>query len=177
MKSFSLKEDAYFEFIAGALAGRTMNLQLEKHTQIVKLSLMSSLILHFSIIWMCSKCQLFMRLFSHFYKDQAKKALESALGGKKNEFEKWDKEIKKREEAGGGGGGGGDGLVDQTVSTTSDVSTNDVVYSRSLLRVRLRLGFLVSLQLTFHGSDHHMEFWSAVTIQEFWSAVSGQITY
>ncbi|KAF5754607.1 hypothetical protein HanXRQr2_Chr17g0793191 [Helianthus annuus] len=48
---------------------------------------------------------------------------------------------------------------------------------RSLLRVRLRLGFLVSLQLTFHGSDHHMEFWSAVTIQEFWSAVSGQITY
>ncbi|KAK1426558.1 hypothetical protein QVD17_15234 [Tagetes erecta] len=40
-------------------------------------------------------------------KDQAKKALESALGGKKTEFEKWDKEIKKREEAGGGGGGGG----------------------------------------------------------------------
>ncbi|KAL8260277.1 hypothetical protein R6Q59_028230 [Mikania micrantha] len=39
-------------------------------------------------------------------KDQAKKALESALGGKKTEFEKWDKEIKKREEAGGGGGGG-----------------------------------------------------------------------
>ncbi|KAL4562551.1 hypothetical protein LXL04_034758 [Taraxacum kok-saghyz] len=42
-------------------------------------------------------------------KDQAKKALESALGGKKMEFEKWDKEIKKREEAGGGGGGGGGG--------------------------------------------------------------------
>ncbi|KAI3698189.1 hypothetical protein L6452_31301 [Arctium lappa] len=40
-------------------------------------------------------------------KDQAKKALESALGGKKTEFEKWDKEIKKREEAGGGGNGGG----------------------------------------------------------------------
>ena len=39
--------------------------------------------------------------------DQAKKALESALGGKKTEFEKWDKEIKKREEAGGGGNGGG----------------------------------------------------------------------
>ncbi|XP_076930573.1 uncharacterized protein LOC143595445 [Bidens hawaiensis] len=35
----------------------------------------------------------------------SKKALESALGGKKTEFEKWDKEIKKREEAGGGGGG------------------------------------------------------------------------
>ncbi|KAL7619228.1 uncharacterized protein LOC111884204 [Lactuca sativa] len=42
-------------------------------------------------------------------KDQAKKALESALGGKKMEFEKWDKEIKKREEAGGGSGGGGGG--------------------------------------------------------------------
>ncbi|PWA35714.1 hypothetical protein CTI12_AA606850 [Artemisia annua] len=40
-------------------------------------------------------------------KDQAKKALENALGGKKTEFDKWDKEIKKREEAGGGGGGGG----------------------------------------------------------------------
>ncbi|XP_071720988.1 uncharacterized protein [Rutidosis leptorrhynchoides] len=40
-------------------------------------------------------------------KDQAKKALESALGGKKMEFEKWDKEIKKREETGGGSDGGG----------------------------------------------------------------------
>nr|XP_043611182.1 uncharacterized protein LOC122582812 [Erigeron canadensis] len=40
-------------------------------------------------------------------KDLAKKALESALGGKKTEFEKWDKEIKKREELGGSGGGGG----------------------------------------------------------------------
>lgn len=46
--------------------------------------------------------------FAHnFLQDQAKKALESALGGKKTEFEKWDKEIKKREEAGGGGNGGG----------------------------------------------------------------------
>ncbi|XP_022724744.1 uncharacterized protein LOC111281288 [Durio zibethinus] len=35
--------------------------------------------------------------------EQAGKALESALGGKKNEFEKWSKEIKRREEAGGGG--------------------------------------------------------------------------
>lgn len=43
----------------------------------------------------------------HCLQDQAKKALESALGGKKTEFEKWDKEIKKREEAGGGGYGGG----------------------------------------------------------------------
>ncbi|TXG69711.1 hypothetical protein EZV62_004646 [Acer yangbiense] len=41
--------------------------------------------------------------------EQARKALESALGGKKNEFEKWDKEIKKREEAGGGGDAGGGG--------------------------------------------------------------------
>ncbi|GLU20556.1 hypothetical protein SLE2022_367480 [Rubroshorea leprosula] len=41
--------------------------------------------------------------------EQARKALESALGGKKNEFEKWNKEIKRREEAGGGGGAGGRG--------------------------------------------------------------------
>ncbi|KAH7572615.1 hypothetical protein ACOSP7_015809 [Xanthoceras sorbifolium] len=41
--------------------------------------------------------------------DQARKALESALGGKKNEFEKWNKEIKRREEAGGGGDAGGGG--------------------------------------------------------------------
>ncbi|CAN6806320.1 unnamed protein product [Brassica oleracea] len=33
--------------------------------------------------------------------EQARKSLESALGGKKNEFDKWDKEIKKREESGG----------------------------------------------------------------------------
>ncbi|XP_008440068.1 uncharacterized protein LOC103484656 isoform X1 [Cucumis melo] len=38
--------------------------------------------------------------------EQARKALESALGGKKNEFEKWNNEIKKREEVGGGSGGG-----------------------------------------------------------------------
>ncbi|KAI4295999.1 hypothetical protein L6164_035991 [Bauhinia variegata] len=41
--------------------------------------------------------------------EQARKALESALGGKKNEFEKWDKEIKRREELGGGGDAGGGG--------------------------------------------------------------------
>ncbi|KAK6917829.1 hypothetical protein RJ641_018580 [Dillenia turbinata] len=41
--------------------------------------------------------------------EEARKALESALGGKKNEFEKWDKEIKKREEQGGGGDTGGGG--------------------------------------------------------------------
>ncbi|KAH7545301.1 hypothetical protein FEM48_Zijuj01G0079100 [Ziziphus jujuba var. spinosa] len=41
--------------------------------------------------------------------EEAKKALESALGGKKNEFEKWNKEIKRREEVGGGGDAGGGG--------------------------------------------------------------------
>lgn len=41
--------------------------------------------------------------------DQAKKALESALGGKKTEFEKWNKEIEKRESGGGGGGASGRG--------------------------------------------------------------------
>ncbi|KAG6416460.1 hypothetical protein SASPL_123890 [Salvia splendens] len=41
--------------------------------------------------------------------DQARKSLESALGGKKAESEQWDKEIKRREEAGGGGNSGGGG--------------------------------------------------------------------
>lgn len=41
--------------------------------------------------------------------EQARKALEGALGGKKTEFEKWDKEIKKREESDGGGGNSGKG--------------------------------------------------------------------
>ncbi|GAU14689.1 hypothetical protein TSUD_203380 [Trifolium subterraneum] len=41
--------------------------------------------------------------------DQARKALEGALSGKKIEYEKWDKEIKRREELGGGGGGGTNG--------------------------------------------------------------------
>ncbi|KAI3907365.1 hypothetical protein MKW98_010715 [Papaver atlanticum] len=41
--------------------------------------------------------------------DQARKALEGALGGKKMEFEKWNKEIQKREEIGGGDDGGGGG--------------------------------------------------------------------
>lgn len=43
------------------------------------------------------------------FQDQARKALEGALSGKKNEFEKWDKEIKRREELGGGGDTGGGG--------------------------------------------------------------------
>ncbi|CAN4114657.1 unnamed protein product [Withania somnifera] len=41
--------------------------------------------------------------------DEAIKALENALGGKKGDFEKWDKEIKRREEAGGGDNSGGGG--------------------------------------------------------------------
>lgn len=41
--------------------------------------------------------------------DQARKALEGALSGKKIEFDKWDKEIKRREELGGGGDSGGAG--------------------------------------------------------------------
>ncbi|KAJ8426515.1 hypothetical protein Cgig2_007983 [Carnegiea gigantea] len=43
------------------------------------------------------------------FPEQAKKALESALGGNKEKFEKWNREIKKREEVGGGGGAGGGG--------------------------------------------------------------------
>ncbi|KAK4369710.1 hypothetical protein RND71_009185 [Anisodus tanguticus] len=44
-----------------------------------------------------------------YKQDEARKALESALGGKKIEYEKWDKEIKRREEAGGGDNSGGGG--------------------------------------------------------------------
>ncbi|CAK9182240.1 unnamed protein product [Ilex paraguariensis] len=49
----------------------------------------------------------FSCLFSDNRKqEEARKALETALGGKKTEYEKWDKEIKRREEAGGGGDSG-----------------------------------------------------------------------
>ncbi|RAL49538.1 unnamed protein product [Cuscuta campestris] len=41
--------------------------------------------------------------------EQARKALENALGGKRADYEKWDKEIKRREEANGGGNSGGGG--------------------------------------------------------------------
>lgn len=52
----------------------------------------------------------FFCLFSDNRKqEQARKALESALGGKKAELEKWNQEIKRREEAGGGGNSGGGG--------------------------------------------------------------------
>lgn len=40
-------------------------------------------------------------------KDAARRALENALSGKKDAFDRWDGEIKKREAAGGGGGNGG----------------------------------------------------------------------
>uniref|UniRef100_A0A1D1YT65 Uncharacterized protein n=1 Tax=Anthurium amnicola TaxID=1678845 RepID=A0A1D1YT65_9ARAE len=39
--------------------------------------------------------------------EQARKALEGALGEKKMEFEKWNKEIEKRESGGGGASGRG----------------------------------------------------------------------
>ncbi|KAJ7547092.1 hypothetical protein O6H91_08G068800 [Diphasiastrum complanatum] len=42
-------------------------------------------------------------------REAARKALESALGGKKELFNKWDEEIKKRESGGVGGGSGGRG--------------------------------------------------------------------
>lgn len=52
----------------------------------------------------------FSCLFSNNRKqEEARKALEGALGGKKSEFEKWDKEIKRREDASGGGNSGGGG--------------------------------------------------------------------
>ncbi|XP_057416035.1 uncharacterized protein LOC130710703 [Lotus japonicus] len=52
----------------------------------------------------------FLCLFSdNKRQEQARKALEGALSGKKSELEKWDKEIKKREELGGGGDTGGGG--------------------------------------------------------------------
>ncbi|XP_028755315.1 uncharacterized protein LOC114714720 [Neltuma alba] len=52
----------------------------------------------------------FLCLFSdNKREEEARKALEGALSGKKNEFEKWNKEIKRREELGGGGDAGGGG--------------------------------------------------------------------
>lgn len=57
------------------------------------------------MIWWLILCS----SFSLIVQEQARKSLESALGGKKNEFDKWDKEIKKREESGGGNGGNGGG--------------------------------------------------------------------
>ncbi|XP_061339836.1 uncharacterized protein LOC133286436 [Gastrolobium bilobum] len=52
----------------------------------------------------------FLCLFSdNKREEQARKALEGALSGKKNEFDKWDKEIKRKEELGGGGDTGGGG--------------------------------------------------------------------
>ncbi|XP_010905990.2 uncharacterized protein [Elaeis guineensis] len=49
--------------------------------------------------------------YSSFFADgrkqeQARKALEGALGEKKTEFEKWNREIEKRQEKGGGGASG-----------------------------------------------------------------------
>ncbi|RDX71322.1 hypothetical protein CR513_49342, partial [Mucuna pruriens] len=77
----------------------------------------SQLIKHDSINqnWTCLQHKLkckgrFLCLFSDNRKEeQARKALEGALSGKKNEFDKWDKEIKRREELGGGGDTGGGG--------------------------------------------------------------------
>ncbi|XP_054778950.1 uncharacterized protein LOC129286886 [Prosopis cineraria] len=52
----------------------------------------------------------FLCLFSdNKREEEARRALEGALSGKKNEFEKWNKEIKRREDLGGGGDAGGGG--------------------------------------------------------------------
>ncbi|KAL8160792.1 LOW QUALITY PROTEIN: hypothetical protein V2J09_012281 [Rumex salicifolius] len=80
-------------------------------------------LLHTSSTTLCSRSQIFdslnpllrcngkfVCLFSDNRKqEQARKALENALSGKKSEFEKWDEEEKKKkekEEAGEGGGSG-----------------------------------------------------------------------
>lgn len=42
-------------------------------------------------------------------KEDAKRALESALGGNAEAFKKWEEDIKRREDAASGGGGGGEG--------------------------------------------------------------------
>ncbi|CAO2823595.1 unnamed protein product [Amaranthus hypochondriacus] len=66
---------------------------------------------NFAVLTQQLRCKgRFSCLFSDNRKqEQARKALESALGGNKEKFEKWNQEIKKREEVGGGGGNAGGG--------------------------------------------------------------------
>ncbi|KAK7363822.1 hypothetical protein VNO77_05980 [Canavalia gladiata] len=65
--------------------------------------------------WTCLqrklKCNSRIRCFfsDNRKEEQARKALEGALSGKKSEFQKWDREMKRREELGGGGDTGGGG--------------------------------------------------------------------
>ncbi|KAL2633184.1 hypothetical protein R1flu_004663 [Riccia fluitans] len=88
-------------------------------------------------------------------RDQARKALENALGNKKETFEKWNEEIKKRQEGGGGpkgrgrgwgGGGGGGGGGNGGGGDGDRGSTNENQWEEALQFV-YAFGGLVALYL------------------------------
>lgn len=87
----------------------------------------------------------------YLLQDQARKALESALGGKKTEFEKWNKEIKKRESAGGGGSSGGGGWFRWFGGSDDDHYWHEAQQiSLTLFGIVAMVGSSTSLSYLFH---------------------------
>lgn len=88
-----------------------LNLTLPSKTPALPSQISSSRHQNFAALSYQLRCNgRFSCLFSDNRKqEQARKALESALGGNEEKFDKWNQEIKKREEAGGGGGNAGGG--------------------------------------------------------------------
>lgn len=91
--------------------------------------------------------------------DAARKALEAALGEKKDAFSKWDEEIKKREESGGGGkgrgrgwgsggGGGGGGGGDSSGGGLPAMPSNSWNEAKQMVMAFLGLTALVSFAST-----------------------------
>ena len=88
--------------------------------------------------------------------DAARKALEAALGEKKDAFSKWDEEIKKREESGGGGGGrgrgwgsgGGGGGGDSSGGGLPAMPSNSWEETKQMVMAFLGLAALVSSTCT-----------------------------
>ena len=80
--------------------------------------------------------------------DAARKALEAALGEKKEAFSKWDEEIKKRETGGGGGGGRGRGWGKSGGGGESTGSSNNNSWEepKQMILAFSGLAALVSIQ-------------------------------
>ncbi|XP_074307442.1 uncharacterized protein LOC141642506 [Silene latifolia] len=100
------------QLVSLSLPNKPSSTFLLPHPSTPSSSSSSSHLLNFSALTHQLRCNpRFSCLFSdnRNKQEQARKALEGALGGNKDKYEKWNQEIKKREEAGGGGGGSGGG--------------------------------------------------------------------
>ncbi|CAN1254338.1 hypothetical protein LINPERPRIM_LOCUS8625 [Linum perenne] len=87
----------------------------------------------------------------HTRQEELESSTQSALGGKKSEFEKWGKEIKKREQANGGDSSGGRGIFGIYLVLIKGEVMVAVVFNPLLRTLRGTRDGLTSISSKFGG--------------------------